>query len=55
MAQLDVTLDAVDASSKIMTKACDFDIPCSTLQNHLFGIEMSRKRGKFGVLTPSEE
>lgn len=55
MAQCDATLDAVDASTKIMTKACDFDTPCSTLQNHLFGIKMSRKRGKSSVLTPSEE
>jgi hypothetical protein len=55
MTQLDATLDAIDVSTKIMTKAFDFDIPCSTLQNHLFGTKLSRKRGKSGVLTPFEE
>jgi hypothetical protein len=55
MAQLDTALDAVDAQMQIIIAAHDFGIPCSTLQNHLFGTTISRKWGKPKVLTPCEE
>lgn len=44
--QLNIALNVVDAETKIMFAAQEFGIPCSTLQNHLFGTTMSRKRGK---------
>jgi hypothetical protein len=54
-AQLRSALFAVERESPVQTTALDFDIPRSTLRNHVMGLSVSRKRGRKLVLSKAEE
>jgi hypothetical protein len=54
-AQLKAALSAVERGSPVQTAALDFDIPRTTLRNHVMGLSLTRKRGRKPVLSRTEE
>ena len=53
--QLQAAIAAIDAGNRISTVARDFDIPASSLRDHINGRTLQRKKGRQGVLTVEEE
>jgi hypothetical protein len=54
-AALQAALRAVDAGGKVRAVARYFDIPHSSLSDHVHGKTLTRKKGRAGVLTVQEE
>jgi hypothetical protein len=53
--QLKAALSAVERGSPVQTAALDFDIPKTTLRNHVMGLSLSCKRRRKPVLSKAEE
>jgi hypothetical protein len=53
--QLRAALSAVERGSPIQTAPLDFDIPRTTLRNHVMGLSLSRKKRRRPVLSKVEE
>jgi hypothetical protein len=53
--QLQLALAAQERGVPVHAVAAAFDIPRSSLRNHLLGISTSRKRGAKAILTQVEE
>ena len=55
MPTLKVALRAIDAGCKIQEATRYFDIPTSSLSDHVYGKIVDRKRGRPGILSATEE
>jgi hypothetical protein len=49
------TMHAVDSGSALCTVARHFDIPATSLRDHIYGRSLGRKRGRQGTLSIQEE